>query len=231
MNKIKLVGILVVVFMVFGLAVSFAKADDKSPSEGSRGSQVTSEQDKEDVGDNEDSHPGDNIKNQDKENDQDENIDEDKNDKDESSDAEKDEIDTEEHKSVVSDFVQGLLNVADKEKGTRGEQIKSIAKEQDGNKNDIADKIEKIKERSKFKTFLIGTDYRTIGQLRSEIAKTDNQIEQLSKIVDQTTNVDTKKVLQDQISNLKQQQAKVTNFLDVNAQKFSLFGWFAKMFE
>lgn len=231
MNKIKLVGILVVVFMVFGLAVSFAKADDKSPSEGSRGSQVTSEQDKEDVGDNEDSHPGDNIKNQDKENDQDENIDEDKNDKDESSDTEKDEIDTEEHKSVVSDFVQGLLNVADKEKGTRGEQIKSIAKEQDGNKNDIADKIEKIKERSKFKTFLIGTDYRTIGQLRSEIAKTDNQIEQLSKIVDQTTNVDTKKVLQDQISNLKQQQAKVTNFLDVNAQKFSLFGWFAKMFE
>lgn len=231
MNKIKLVGILVVVFMVFGLAVSFAKADDKSPSEGSRGSQVTSEQDKEDVGDNEDSHPGDNIKNQDKENDQDENIDEDKNDKDESSDTEKDEIDTEEHKSVVSDFVQGLLNVADKEKGTRGEQIKNIAKEQDGNKNDIADKIEKIKERSKFKTFLIGTDYRTIGQLRSEIAKTDNQIEQLSKIVDQTTNVDTKKVLQDQISNLKQQQAKVTNFLDVNAQKFSLFGWFAKMFE
>ncbi len=231
MNKIKLVGILVVVFMVFGLAVSFAKADDKSSYEGSRGSQVTSEQDKEDVGDNEDSHPGDNIKNQDKENDQDENIDEDKNDKDESSDTEKDEIDTEEHKSVVSDFVQGLLNVADKEKGTRGEQIKNIAKEQDGNKNDIADKIEKIKERSKFKTFLIGTDYRTIGQLRSEIAKTDNQIEQLSKIVDQTTNVDTKKVLQDQISNLKQQQAKVTNFLDVNAQKFSLFGWFAKMFE
>jgi len=135
-----------------------------------------------------------------------------------------------EHRSTVATFVQNLLSVANREQGEIGEQVKVIAQAQNETKNKVADGIDKIQNRSKIKTFLIGTDYKNIGQLRSEMVKTRNQIDRLNRLVDETTNEESKIALQEQIQVLEQEQQKIDDFLKTNESKFSLFGWFVKLF-
>ncbi|MBI3337181.1 MAG: hypothetical protein HY005_00975 [Candidatus Staskawiczbacteria bacterium] len=135
-----------------------------------------------------------------------------------------------EHKSAVATFVQSLLDAANKEKWEIGEQIKVIANEQNDGKDNVANAIDKIQSRNSIKTFLIGTDYKNVGRLRSEMVKTENQINQLNRLLDKTTNTDTKTILQAQIEALKQEQQKINDFLKANESKFSLFGWFVKLF-
>jgi len=135
-----------------------------------------------------------------------------------------------EHRSTVATFVQNLLNVADREQEGIGEEVKAIAQAQNETKDKVADGIDKINNRSKIKTFLIGTDYKNIGQLRSEMVKTRNQIDQLNRLVDKTTSEENKTTLQGQIQTLEQEQQKIEDFLKANESKFSLFGWFVKLF-
>jgi len=135
-----------------------------------------------------------------------------------------------EHRSTVATFVQTLLDVADREQGGIGEEVKVIAQAQNDTKDKVADGIDKINNRSKIKTFLIGTDYKTIGQLRSEMVKTRNQIDQLKRLLDKTTSEENKTALQGQIQTLEQEQQKIEDFLKANESKFSLFGWFVKLF-
>lgn len=135
-----------------------------------------------------------------------------------------------EHRNTVSAFVQNLLNVADREQGGIGEQVRVVAQQQNESKNTIANAIDKIQNRSKVKTFLIGTDYKNIGQLRSEMVKTRNQIDWLTRLLDKTTSEEDKIILQGQTQALEQEQQKIDDFLKANESKFSLFGWFVKLF-
>lgn len=135
-----------------------------------------------------------------------------------------------EHRSTVATFVQTLLNVADREQGGIGEQVRVVAQAQNETKDKVADTIDKIQNRNKVKTFLIGTDYKSIGQLRSEMVKTRNQIDWLKRLLDKTTSEESKTALQGQIQALEQEQQKIEDFLMANESKFSLFGWFVKLF-
>lgn len=134
-----------------------------------------------------------------------------------------------EHRSTISTFVQTLLNIADREQGGIGEQIRVVAQAQNETKNKVADAIDKIQNRSKVKIFLIGTDYKNIGQLRSEMVKTRNQIDWLGRLLDKTTSEESKIVLREQIQALEQEQQMIGDFLTINESKFSLFGWFIRL--
>ncbi len=135
-----------------------------------------------------------------------------------------------EHRSAVSTLVQGLLKVADKEQNGIGEQVKAVAQAQNETKEKVADSIDKIQSRNKVKTFLVGTDYKNVGQLRSEMVKAGNQIGQLKKLLEKATSEENKNVLQGQIQALEAEQQKINDFLKTNESKFSLFGWFVKLF-
>ncbi|MEK7555590.1 MAG: hypothetical protein AAB516_02095 [Patescibacteria group bacterium] len=135
-----------------------------------------------------------------------------------------------EHQSAVSTFVQTLLNVADEEQKGIGEQVRVVAQLQNETKDKMADGIDKIQNRSKIKTFLIGTDYKNIGQLRSEMVKTGNQIDWLKRLIDKATSEESKTTLQGQVQALEQEQQKIEDFFKANESKFSLFGWFVKLF-
>ena len=135
-----------------------------------------------------------------------------------------------EHRSVVANFVRGLLDVADREKNGIGEEVRAIAQAQNDTKEQEVGAIDKIQKRGKVKTFLIGTDYKNIGQLRSAMVKTGNQIDQLKKLLDKTTSDASKTDLQAQITVLEQEQQKINDFIKTNESKFSLFGWVAKLF-
>jgi len=130
----------------------------------------------------------------------------------------------------VSNFVQSLLAVTDRGGGI-GQQIKVIAEQQNDFKEKVAESIDKVEKRGKFKTFLIGTDYKNTGALRSKMVKTRNQIDQLKRLVDKAENDQDKAELQSQIQTLEQEQVNIDSFINQNENKFSLFGWAVKLFQ
>jgi len=134
------------------------------------------------------------------------------------------------HRSVVANFVQTLLQVASRQEGGIGEQVRVVAQEQNQNKEKTADQIEAIEKRNKIKTFLIGTDYKNVGALRSEMVQTRNRLEKLNRLTEQTTNAADKTELQNQIQTLEEEQTKIETLLKKAEGKFSLFGWLIKLF-
>jgi len=135
-----------------------------------------------------------------------------------------------EHRSTVATFVQTLLNVADREQEGIGEEVRVVAQQQNETKDEVADAIDKIQNRSKIKTFLIGTDYRNLGALRSEMVQTRNRLEQLSRLLENIQSEEDKTELQNQIQTLEQEQQKIEDFIKAQEGKFSLFGWLVKLF-
>jgi len=125
--------------------------------------------------------------------------------------------------------VEELNAIAEKDKGI-GSEVSAIAKEQNESNAKVAVAMEKIESRGKFKTFLIGTDYKNIGMIRSEMVTTDNHISRLEKAAERTDDPEVIVSLNEQINALKGEKSKVEAFLTENENKFSLFGWFVKWF-
>jgi hypothetical protein len=134
------------------------------------------------------------------------------------------------YRNTVSNVVQELLEVADNTKGGIGEQVRVIAQEQEKTREQVADQIESIQQRNGIKTFLIGTNYRNLGALRSEMVNTENRLKQLNNLMEQTQNQSDQDTLQLQIQTMQAEQERINSFIQTNESKFSLFGWFVKLF-
>lgn len=141
----------------------------------------------------------------------------------------KGQIDIEEHRGVVATFVQGLLNVADREGGI-GEQVRVIAREQNESVSSTIRAVEKVQIRNKVKTFLIGSDYKNLGALRSAMVEVRNRLEKLDKLMEDALSDDDKTELQNQVDALGQERTKIEDFVKAREGKFSLFGWLVKLF-
>jgi len=139
-------------------------------------------------------------------------------------------VNAEEHRSAVANFVRTLLKTANSAEGGIGEQVRVIAHQQNDSDTTTTNAIETIQSRSKMKTFLLGSDYKNLGALRSEMVKTRNRLEQLNRLMENVQNEGDKTDLQSQIQTLEQEQTKIENFIKEQEGKFSLFGWLAKMF-
>lgn len=133
-------------------------------------------------------------------------------------------------KNSTLNFAQNLLQVANTENVETGKQLKIIAQEQNQIKNNIDERVKKIRGRNKIQTFLFGSDYKNLGQLRSEMVKVRNQIQKLQNTSEEVKNEDNRQILQQQIQTLEQEQTQINNFIKTNEGKFSLFGWFTKLF-
>ena len=96
-------------------------------------------------------------------------------------------INAEQHRSAVANFVQSILQVADREGGI-GERVKLIAREQSESATTTIQVMEKVQTRGKIKTFLFGSDYKNLGTLRSEMVKTRNRLEQLNRLMENVQN-------------------------------------------
>lgn len=136
-------------------------------------------------------------------------------------------VNNEEHRSTVANFVQTLLKTASSTKDGIGQQVRVIAQQQNDSDVTTTEAIEIIQSRNKIKTFLIGSDYKNLGALRSEIVQTRNRIDQLNRVIQNATNTTE---IQGQIQTLEQEQTKIENFIKEQEGKFSLFGWLVKMF-
>lgn len=135
-----------------------------------------------------------------------------------------------EHKSVVSSFVHNLLSLAEKESEI-GDKVREIAKEQNDSSSTTVEAINKVENKGGVSRFFFGSDYKNIGVIRSELSKTSNRIDELSKLASSTSiKVSDKEELNTQIEALKTEQSKLDTFVNTNESKFSLLGWFVKLF-
>lgn len=135
----------------------------------------------------------------------------------------------ESHRSVVSLFVQSLLAIANREGGI-GSEVRTIAKAQNDSASTSAKAISETNNRSGFKTFLFGTDYKNLEILRNELVTTDNNILKLKKLVDRTVDASDRAELEAQIKTLENTQIQITAFIKAHEDSFSLLGWLVKSF-
>ena len=129
----------------------------------------------------------------------------------------------------VASTSQNLLKIADK-LGAIGAEIRAIVNNQASSSDAIASAVSKVEGRGAFKTFLIGADYKNLGQVISEVAKTQNKLNQLDNQVSKMASSTDKTAVLANIQSLKDQIATLETFIKDNINKFSLFGWFAKRF-
>lgn len=210
--------IILVSFLTLALVLSFAVALAKSENANSVQGNQGQNQDQEDVDgiegvDNPDSSTT---------------SDEDESDE-ELDGREKGQANAQEHRSVVANFVQELLQVADREGGI-GEQVREVAREQNAATEDTVQSMVKVQNRSRVRTFFFGPDYKNLGQLRSEMVQVRNRIAQLNRLVEKAEGEDSKLALQEQIQQMEEEQTRINNFIQENEDKFSLFGWVKKLF-
>lgn len=135
-----------------------------------------------------------------------------------------------EHRSAVASFVKGLLEVADRNMSGIGEEVREVAREQGESEATTTKAIVEVKNRGWLKTFLLGTDYKNLGKIRSEIVKTQNRLNKLNGLLEAMTTSTGATTTMEQIQGLTQAQTKLEAFLKANESKFSLFGWFVKLF-
>jgi hypothetical protein len=135
----------------------------------------------------------------------------------------------EEHRSNVADVVKELTALAGKDRNI-GQEIKVVAQEQKMASEQAAEAMNKVQAKGGWNQFLFGTDYKNLGVLRSTLVTTSNHISRLEKAMEKSKDPAVKADLQVQIDELKAEQAKVTLFIKEHEDKFSVLGWFVKMF-
>lgn len=134
-----------------------------------------------------------------------------------------------EHRSAVATFVQALLETADRAWNV-GSEVREVARSQQESASTTEAAMKAVENRGGLKTFLIGTDWKNVGALRSELARGSADIARLEVAKERTTDPSVKADLEKQIEALTDAQAELTKFVEENEAKFSLFGWLTKLF-
>lgn len=116
----------------------------------------------------------------------------------------------------------------DAEKAKVSKELEQIATEQEQTSEEAADAIEAVESRNKFKRFLVGTDYRNLGQLRSSLVQNRNQIRKLTKLIGETQDLAIVAELQVQLAALTDERATIKAVIETNESGFSLLGWASK---
>ncbi len=134
----------------------------------------------------------------------------------------------EEHKSEVATFVDKLIYIADRN-GRLGDEIRNIALEQASSSEDVAEAVEKVGKRGKLKAFLIGKDYKNLGEIRSELAKTESRIERLNTEIEKLIPYEQNEI-REELVKIETEREELLKFVSDNEKGFSLFGWLVKLF-
>jgi len=143
--------------------------------------------------------------------------------------AQQGQVNAEQYRNTVANSIQALLQVANKQGGV-GTQVRAIAQQQNQSATTTIKAMEKVQTRSKVKTFFLGSDYKNLGTLRSEMVQTRNRLEQLNTLMENVQNEGDKTELQNQVQILEQEQTKIESFIKTQEGTFSLFGWMVKLF-
>lgn len=143
-------------------------------------------------------------------------------------------------KSDVNSHVSKVKNTA--------LEIKKIAKsEREAGNVEVADEIldavenisyssidninplEEVSNRPAWKNFLLGPDYKNLGEIRSNLVQTRNEIRKIEQTMEKNEGEEFNNTLRARLGELEQERLKIFNYIDQRDEGFSLFGWLAKL--
>jgi hypothetical protein len=133
------------------------------------------------------------------------------------------------NRSEVATRVQALLSVADRVGGI-GVEVREIAHAYASSSAHIEEEKDDVENRPGWMVFLVGSDYKSLGEIRSELATTENGISRLTRARDAATDASVKAELDVQINALRASASTTAEFVEENEDEFSVFGWFFKFF-
>jgi hypothetical protein len=136
------------------------------------------------------------------------------------------------HREKTEEVVQNLEQVVTQEEAAGNSeisgQIGQVVKEQEQTQEQTAEAIEQVEKRGKVKTFLVGTDYKNLGQLRSSLVHNRNDIRKLTQALAQVQGGENTVLLQGQIADLMLERERIKSIIQTNESSFSLFGWVSR---
>ncbi|MFH1744766.1 MAG: hypothetical protein ABH881_01205 [bacterium] len=136
-----------------------------------------------------------------------------------------------EYRSEVADFVQNLLDVADRQElGGIGEQVREIARQQNASEDMVTPDLERIKNKNKIRKFFFGTDFGKTREIKKEMQEAQKRLRELERVGDDIDNSVDKAEIEAQIKNFQENINEVLEEVGVEEGKFSLFGWMKKIF-
>lgn len=89
--------------------------------------------------------------------------------------------------------------------------------------------INKIENRGKIRSFLFGTDYKNLGELRSAMVQNRNQIRKLIQMMGQVQSGESESAIKAQIAILLQERINLKSIIQSAEDQSSLFGWMLKI--
>lgn len=137
------------------------------------------------------------------------------------------------HAIKVKEIVMGLEEIAveEGEVGDEevGEEIEDIAEDIENIAVDATESIDELEERPGWKTFLLGTDYKNLGQLRSTLVHSENNIRKITQTMARVEGADSDTALQERLGELNQERNRIVQIIQEEEGKFSLLGWVSKL--
>lgn len=109
-----------------------------------------------------------------------------------------------------------------------GEELQEIAETEEEVVEDVVEVIEEIEGENKFKVLLIGTDYKNLGKLRSNLVHNRNQIRKLTKTTEKVQSEESNLAIQEQLIVLTQERERIKDVIEENESQFSVLGWIRK---
>ncbi|PIS07767.1 hypothetical protein COT78_01770 [Candidatus Berkelbacteria bacterium CG10_big_fil_rev_8_21_14_0_10_43_13] len=131
----------------------------------------------------------------------------------------------------VAKAVENILEVANQASdSTIGDQIRTIAKEQNKSEDGANKAMDKLQSRNKVSRFFIGPDFKQVKAVEQIMEQNRQRVRELQQIMTQLENTDDASAIQNQINILEIQNLNLANQLDKNERGFSLFGWLIRWF-
>ena len=110
------------------------------------------------------------------------------------------------------------------------ESIEDDLEEMEEEEEETEDLIDEVEGRSKWKTLLLGTDYKNLGHLRSKLVQTTNTIRKKNKTMTKNVGEDSQLMLEENIEAMEQEKARLTEVITESEDQFSILGWVKKLF-
>jgi len=133
-----------------------------------------------------------------------------------------------ERRSEVANAVHLLLESADRSGGI-GEQVRIIAQEQNKKYEEVEVLVEKIEKRGSFAKFFIGPDFDNIKKAKDSLKENKDKVEELEDLKKQIKDKEELENIEEQISVLKNVESEISEILNREETRFSLFGWLSKL--
>ncbi|MFC1755834.1 hypothetical protein ACFLZK_00360 [Patescibacteria group bacterium] len=138
------------------------------------------------------------------------------------------------HRKNISEVVENLEAIAEEEEELGNlevsDEIGDIADEEDESGEEAAEAIEEVEGRGKWKSVLLGSDYKNLGKLRSSLVHNRNRIKKLTKSMNKVEGEDNQLMLQEQLQIMNEEKERIQTFIQEEEGQFSLLGWVAKLF-